>query len=109
MQILITGIAGFICSNTAKILVEAGNLAQCINNNPDKYPDVLKKERIKRILNTLCIYLFEINIEDIFKVHKLIKKTKPYVVINLVAQYSVKLSRVSYFRLCIVLPYKYEV
>jgi hypothetical protein len=38
----------------------------------------------------------------------LIKKTKPYVVINLVAQSGVRLRRVSYFRLCLVLPYKYE-
>jgi UDP-glucose 4-epimerase len=108
MQILITSGAGIIVSYTAKKLVEARNLLLCINNNPNQYPIALKKARIRGILNTLYIYLFEINIEDIFKVHKLIKKTKPFVVIDSVAQSGVRLCRVSYFRLCLVLPYKYE-
>jgi UDP-glucuronate 4-epimerase len=109
MQILITGIAGFIGSYTAKKLVEAGHLVQGIDNNPNEYLVELKKTRIKGILNTLYNYLFEMNIEEIFKVHKMIKKTKLCVVINLVAQSGIRLRRVLYFRLCLVLPYKYEV
>ena len=108
MQILITSGAGFIDSYTAEKLVEARNLVQCIDNNPNEYLVELKKARIKGILNTLYIYLFEINIEEIFKVHKMIKKTKLWVVINLVAQSGIRLRRVLYFRLCLVLPYKYE-
>ena len=73
MQILITSSTGFIDSYAAKKLVVAGNLVQCINDNPNQYLVAFKKARIKGILNALYIYLFELNIEGIFKVHRLIK------------------------------------
>ena len=91
MQILITGIAGFIGSYTAKKLVEAGHLVQGIDNFSNYYSVEYKKARVKDILNPLQIDLIDLNIEDSFKVDKLIKKVKPDVVINLAAQAGVRL------------------
>ena len=91
MQILITGIAGFIGSYTAKKLVEAGHLVQGIDNFSNYYSVDYKKARVKDILNPLQIDLIDLNIEDSFKVDKLIKKVKPDVVINLAAQAGVRL------------------
>jgi len=91
MQILITGIAGFIGSYTAKKLVEAGHLVQGIDNFSNYYSTKYKKARVKDILNPLQIDLIELNIEDSVKVDRLIKKVKPDVVINLAAQAGVRL------------------
>jgi len=91
MQILITGIAGFIGSYTAKKLVEAGHLVQGIDNFSNYYSAKYKKARVKDILNPLQIDLIELNIEDSVKVDRLIKKVKPEVVINLAAQAGVRL------------------
>ena len=91
MQILITGIAGFIGSYTAKKLVEAGHLVQGIDNFSNYYSVDYKKARVKDILNPLQIDIIDLNIEDSSKVDKLIKKAKPDVVINLAAQAGVRL------------------
>ena len=91
MQILITGIAGFIGSFTAKKLVEAGHLVQGIDNFSNYYSAKYKKARVKDFLNPLQIDLIELNIEDSVKVDRLIKKVKPDVVINLAAQAGVRL------------------
>ena len=91
MQILITGIAGFIGSYTAKKLVEAGHLVQGIDNFSNYYSVDYKKARVKDILNPLQIDLIDLNIEDSSKVDKFIKKAKPDVVINLAAQAGVRL------------------
>ena len=50
MQILITGIAGFIGSFTAKKLVEAGHLVQGIDNFSNYYSAKYKKARVKDFL-----------------------------------------------------------
>ena len=91
MQILITGIAGFIGSYTAKKLVEAGHLVQGIDNFSNYYSAKYKKARVKDILNPLQIDLIDLNIEDSVKFDRLIKKVKPDVVINLAAQAGVRL------------------
>jgi len=91
MQILITGIAGFIGSYTAKKLVEAGHSVQGIDNFSNYYSAKYKKARVKDILNPLQIDPIDLNIEDSLKVDKLIKKVKPDVVINLAAQAGVRL------------------
>jgi UDP-glucuronate 4-epimerase len=91
MQILITGIAGFIGSYTAKKLVEAGHLVQGIDNFSNYYSAKYKKARVKDILNPLQIDPIDLNIEDSLKVDKLIKKVKPDVVIHLAAQAGVRL------------------
>ena len=91
MQILITGIAGFIGSYTAKKLAEAGHLVKGIDNFSNYYSAQYKKARVNDILNPLQIDLFDLNIEDSVKVDRLIKKFKPDVVINLAAQAGVRL------------------
>ena len=76
MQILITGIAGFIGSYTAKKLVEAGYLVQGIDNFSNYYSVEYKKARVKDILDPLQIDLIDLNIEDSFKVNEFIKKAR---------------------------------
>ncbi len=50
MKILITGVAGFIGSHTAKALLDRGDFVVGIDNFNDYYDPQLKKDRLKNII-----------------------------------------------------------
>ncbi len=95
MNILITGIAGFIGFHLAKRLAEDGSEYKKIigidNLNP--YYDVkLKEDRIKFLQQFKNIEFYKIDLKDKIKVFEIFKKYRFDIVVNLAAQAGVRYS-----------------
>jgi len=90
--VLITGVAGFIGSATAKSLLEEGHTVIGVDNLNHYYDVSLKYKRLK-ILNSFSGFsFFESDIADKKKLKEIFSKSQPSTVINLAAQAGVRYS-----------------
>ena len=92
MNILVTGAAGFIGSILCKQLVKSGHNVTAIDNFSEYYDTSLKHLRVIELLNPFNVKILNLDICDKPNIDKLIKSTKPNVIINLAAQAGVRLS-----------------
>jgi UDP-glucuronate 4-epimerase len=91
MKILVTGAAGFIGSYLCQKLAAEGNQVTAIDNFSDYYEVDLKNLRVKKLLTPLQVKVLNADISEQGAIDKLIKSSKPEVVINLAAQAGIRL------------------
>ncbi|MBF7016777.1 NAD-dependent epimerase [Staphylococcus durrellii] len=91
MNILITGVAGFIGSHLAKKLI-AKNMTVIGIDNLNDYYDVSLKERRLEMIGTQNFKFYQQDIADYEQLHDTFKQERPTVVINLAAQAGVRYS-----------------
>lgn len=94
MKILITGAAGFIGYHTCNYFLKNNHKIIGIDNFNTYYDIKLKRDRVKNLKKKYNngFKLFNIDLNDNFKLSKLFKKEKFDVVINLAAQAGVRYS-----------------
>lgn len=92
MTILVTGIAGFIGSNTAKKLLERGDQIVGIDNFNDYYDPAIKEDRISKLLSGHDIKLYRIDITDKEALKKVFEENKIDKICHLAAQAGVRYS-----------------
>ena len=102
MKILLTGVAGFIASRTAAMLLQKGHTVVGVDNLNDYYDIRLKKFRLDTIRHTPYAirnpqqFIFhKMDIEDETAVRKLFKKYQFDAVINLAARAGVRYSMIN--------------
>jgi UDP-glucuronate 4-epimerase len=91
MQILVTGAAGFIGSSLCQKLANAGHSVFALDNFSDYYDTSLKHYRAKELLEPYKVEVIDLDICNKVELSKLIKTSKPEVIINLAAQAGVRL------------------
>ena len=91
MQILVTGAAGFIGSSLCQKLANAGHSVFALDNFSDYYDTSLKQYRAKELLEPYKVEVIDLDICNKVELSKLIKTSKPEVIINLAAQAGVRL------------------
>lgn len=92
MIILITGIAGFIGSNTAKQLLARGDKIIGLDNFNDYYDPTLKERRISEFLVGSDFKLYRIDIADKVSLAKVFEENKIDKICHLAAQAGVRYS-----------------
>jgi UDP-glucuronate 4-epimerase len=92
MKIFVTGAAGFIGSALCQKLATLGHNVTAIDNFSDYYDVGLKDLRVKDILQPFGIPVTHLDICNKQELARLMKSSKPEVVINLAAQAGVRLS-----------------
>jgi len=94
LTILITGVAGFIGSNTAKkIFYKYKNVKIIGIDNLNDYYDVdIKKERLESLLINSNFIFIEGNIANKTIINEIFTKYKPDIIVNLAAQAGVRYS-----------------
>jgi len=92
MKIFVTGAAGFIGSALCQKLATLGHNVTAVDNFSDYYDVGLKELRVKDILQPLGIPVTHLDICNKQELARLMKSSKPEVVINLAAQAGVRLS-----------------
>jgi len=92
MKIFVTGAAGFIGSALCQKLATLGHNVTAVDNFSDYYDVDLKDLRVKDILQPLGIPVIHLDICNKQELARLMKSSKPEVVINLAAQAGVRLS-----------------
>ena len=92
MKIFVTGAAGFIGSALCQKLTTLGHNVTAVDNFSDYYDVGLKDLRVKDILQPLGIPVTHLDICNKQELARLMKSSKPEVVINLAAQAGVRLS-----------------
>jgi len=92
MKIFVTGAAGFIGSALCQKLATLGHNVTAVDNFSDYYDVSLKDLRVKDILRPLDIPVTRLDICNKQELARLMKSSKPEVVINLAAQAGVRLS-----------------
>lgn len=92
MNILITGVAGFIGSTLALRMLERGDTVYGIDNLNDYYDVNLKKARLKRIHGFEKFTYEKIDISDRYKMQELFSSNSFDAVMNLAAQAGVRYS-----------------
>ena len=92
MTILITGLAGFIGSNTAKKLLERGDNIIGIDNFNDYYDPTLKEKRISDFLAGHDFKLYRIDIADKKSLKQVFEENKIDKICHLAAQAGVRYS-----------------
>jgi UDP-glucuronate 4-epimerase len=95
MNILITGVAGFIGSTLAIRLLDRGNQVYGIDNMNDYYSVALKEARLARFAKHPNFRYQQLDIADREGVEKLFNETKFDAVMNLAAQAGVRYSIVN--------------
>jgi UDP-glucuronate 4-epimerase len=90
MKVLLTGIAGFIGSHTARRLAGLGHEVVGIDNLNDYYDPALKHARLATLDNQ--IRFVEMDIADHERLRPLVQQEKPDVVLHLAAQAGVRYS-----------------
>lgn len=91
MNVLITGVAGFIGSHLAKKLIDNGITVIGIDNLNEYYDVELKKKRLEMI-GQHNIKFYKQDIADYEQLQKIFEQENPSVVINLAAQAGVRYS-----------------
>lgn len=92
MTVLITGIAGFIGSNTAKKLLERGDNIIGIDNFNDYYDPSIKEKRINDFLSGYDFKLYRIDLADKNSLEKVFTENKIDKICHLAAQAGVRYS-----------------
>jgi len=95
MKYLLTGVAGFIASRTAELLIEGGHEVVGVDNLNDYYDVRMKQYRLDRLLAEPREGAFEfhqLNLEDLPALEVLFKNNRFDAVINLAARAGVRYS-----------------
>jgi len=92
MKILLTGVAGFIASKTAELLLEQGHEVVGLDNMNDYYDVELKKHRLSFFDDKDNFEFHNIDIEDLEALEVLFQKHKFDCVLNLAARAGVRYS-----------------
>jgi len=92
MKILITGAAGFIGAELARVLLARGDQIIGIDNLNDYYDVELKEARLGRIKDDRNFHFHAIDLKDRDEVAAIFAKYKPARVVNLAAQAGVRYS-----------------
>ncbi|RXS20211.1 NAD-dependent epimerase [Staphylococcus saprophyticus] len=91
MNILITGVAGFIGSHLAKKLIKQGHHIIGIDSINDYYSVTLKEDRLESIGKENFTF-YKLKLENYDDLSKVFKDEQPEVVVNLAAQAGVRYS-----------------
>lgn len=91
MNILITGVAGFIGFNLAKFLLKNHNIFG-IDNYDDYYSVKLKKKRIQELKKNKNFFFKKVDINNLDSIQKFLKKKKIKTIYHLAAQAGVRYS-----------------
>lgn len=92
MQVLITGVAGFIGFHLAKLRLEAGDTVIGIDNLNDYYDVSLKKARLSQLELFDNFIFYHRDIVDLESVNAVFNDHRPQSVVNLAAQAGVRYS-----------------
>ncbi len=92
MDIVVTGVAGFIANKVADILLKSGKNVIGIDNVNDYYDVRIKEYRLKQLKKYPNFKFFKADIEDIKTLDKIFSKYKVSSVINLAARAGVRYS-----------------
>ncbi len=92
MKYLVTGVAGFIASRTAHILLQEGHSVIGVDNLNDYYDVRLKEHRLAQLKNSEKFKFHKIDIENKAELLKLFKEHQFDAVINLAARAGVRYS-----------------
>ena len=92
MNIVVTGVAGFIANKVADILLKSGKNVIGIDNINDYYDVRIKEYRLKQLKKYPNFKFFKTDIEDINTLDKIFSKNKISSVINLAARAGVRYS-----------------
>src|SRR3989344_9218711 len=90
--ILLTGVAGFIASKTAELLLEQKTRVVGIDNLNDYYDLRLKRHRLDALRGRPGFSFYKLDIEDLSGLRSVFKKYRPDAVINLAARAGVRYS-----------------
>ena len=89
---LVTGVAGFIGSHVAQVLLQRGHTLVGIDNLNDYYEVALKEARLARLLPLAGFTFLKLDIADRAGIEKLFQDHQFDIVINLAAQAGVRYS-----------------
>ena len=90
MKIFLTGAAGFIGFHTTKRLLEEGHEVVSIDEVNDYYRQQWKKENLKLLKKYDNFSFHQLDLLDLPALTKLVKKTKPAVIVHLAARAGVR-------------------
>jgi len=89
---LLTGASGFIASNVAEMLLEAGHSVFGLDNNNDYYDPILKFYRLDKLKKMSKFSFVEGDIENLDLLEKIFSENKFDAVLNLAARAGVRYS-----------------
>lgn len=92
MKILLTGVAGFIASKTAELLLKEGHEVVGLDNLNDYYDINLKDYRLDTLKNVNNFTFYKADIENLSELDSIFKKHKFDAVMNLAARAGVRYS-----------------
>ena len=92
MKILLTGVAGFIASKTAELLLKEGHEVFGLDNLNDYYDINLKDYRLDTLKNVNNFTFYKADIENLSELDSIFKKHKFDAVMNLAARAGVRYS-----------------
>ncbi|MDC2978535.1 NAD-dependent epimerase/dehydratase family protein [Pelagibacteraceae bacterium] len=92
MNILITGVAGFIGYHVAKKILKNNNKVIGIDNINNYYDVNLKKNRIKELKKNKKFFFYKVDIIQYKKLNSIIKNNQIKIIIHLAAQAGVRYS-----------------
>jgi len=92
MKILLTGVAGFIASKTAELLLDEGHEVVGIDNMNDYYDVELKKLRLSKLEGRKGFKFYQIDIENYEELSSLFKDADFDAIMNLAARAGVRYS-----------------
>jgi UDP-glucuronate 4-epimerase len=90
MKVLVTGVAGFIGSETARVLLERGDEVVGIDNLNGYYDVKLKLARLARLEGRPRFEFIKCNLQDRTAIERVFAEHKPQRVVNLAAQAGVR-------------------
>jgi nucleoside-diphosphate-sugar epimerase len=94
-SILVTGVAGFIASKTAELLLKKGYKVVGVDNMNDYYDVKLKNYRLREIRGTKNFVFHKMDIEDMTACKRIFNKYKFSAVVNLAARAGVRYSLIN--------------
>lgn len=92
MKILLTGVAGFIASKTAELLLKEGHEVVGLDNMNDYYDVTLKEHRIEFFKDKKNFEFHQVDIENFEELEQIFSKYKFDAVLNLAARAGVRYS-----------------
>jgi len=92
LKYLVTGSAGFIGSAVAQKIALLGNTVTGVDSFSDFYSPDLKNKRVEKLLTSLGVEVFPVDISNMDSIREIFNNEKPDVVVHLAAQAGVRLS-----------------